>query len=228
MVSAPHGHPHLIGESSGPFIAVYKPSGYLVHPVGDGTPDMVEWLAENAPVSAGDFAFAHRLDKGVSGVLVGSASGERRAALSGALSERTTEKAYAALVYGITRPKGTIRRALKDGRRGKALDAVTRYRRLHAANGLSLLLVRPETGRKHQIRRHLQSIGHAIVGDARYGARKPKPVRAFPGRLWLHGLSLTWPEQDLRWCANLADELASHLDALDFPREAGLFPEVGG
>ncbi len=228
MSSNEHQGPRILASPSTEFVAVYKPSGYLVHSVGDESPDMVNWLGSSGDQSYHDVAFAHRLDKGVSGVLVGSANPEHRAELGGALSRRDTVKQYVALVYGVARPKGTIRRVLKDGRRGGPLEATTRYRRLQYGQGVSLLLVRPETGRKHQIRRHLQSIGHPIVGDTRYGSRKPKAVKAFPGRLWLHGLSLAWPEKDLKWSADIASELSAHLHALEFQVPELLFPEADG
>ena len=79
----------------------------------------------------------------VSGAFVGSACTEERAALSEALSLRLTEKVYVALVRGDSPERDDSQSVPKDGRRGKGTEAVTRYRRLHYSNGLSLLLVRP-------------------------------------------------------------------------------------
>jgi 23S rRNA (uracil1939-C5)-methyltransferase len=77
------------------------------------------------------------------------------------------EKRYTALVRGIIRPKGTISRALKD--EGRALEATTRYTRKRVVGGHSLIEARPAEGRTHQIRRHLASLDHAVLGDERYG-----------------------------------------------------------
>jgi 23S rRNA (uracil1939-C5)-methyltransferase len=77
------------------------------------------------------------------------------------------EKEYVALVRGITSAKGVVNRPLLDGTREQ--QARTRYRRLAVTAGHSLVAVRPDQGRKHQIRRHFASIGHPVIGDHRYG-----------------------------------------------------------
>jgi len=218
--------PRLLKPDMEDYRAVCKPSGYLTHSVGDGVPDAVTWCLRSG--LGEDFAFGHRLDKPVSGVLVGSESAEARARLGDAFAEGVLDKRYFGLVYGVARPKGIVRRKLKDGRRGRAIEAITRYRRLWASDSLSLLLLTPQTGRKHQIRRHLQGIGHPLVGDKRYGKRQPKPVSGFPGRLWLHASILEWPDAGLKWCADLPEELVQHLEHLGAPRLPVLFPEGHG
>jgi 23S rRNA-/tRNA-specific pseudouridylate synthase len=127
-------------------------------------------------------------------------------------AEGTVQKRYLALVFGQTRDKGIIRRALADGRRSKPLEAVTRYRTLEKFSKWSLLSVRPETGRKHQIRRHLQGIGHAVIGDTRYLPRGRPTVPAFPGRLWLHAERIEIDGRTFE--APLAPELEAHLAVL--------------
>ena len=190
-------------------VAVDKPTGWLVHPAGTEAPDLLGWLADQ-DVPTG-LAPVHRLDRGTSGVTM-VAPGDHAARWAGAFASGDADKHYQALVFGVTRDKGTVRRALADGRRGKPLDAVTRYRTVERFTKWSLLAVRPETGRKHQIRRHLQGIGHAVVGDARYPVRGKKTVPAFPGRLWLHAERLTLGEHD--FVAPLPAELADHLAIL--------------
>ncbi len=108
-----------------------------------------------------------RLDEGTSGVCVLAKSSQHLAAWTEALSRDDAVKSYIALVRGIARDSGTNRAPLIE--RGKALDAVTRYERLEVIGGHSLVRVTPETGRKHQIRRHLAQLEHEVLGDARHG-----------------------------------------------------------
>ena len=102
---------------------------------------------------------------------------------------------------------------VRAGRRGRPLPAVTRYRHREALGGFSLVEARPETGRKHQIRRHLHGIGHPIVGDERYRPRRFKAVPGYPGRLWLHAAALELPDGHTI-VAPLPPALMDHLDRL--------------
>lgn len=192
------------------FVAVAKPSGWRTHPGSGEGPDVAAWLARQ-PDLPDDLAPAHRLDRGTSGVLLCGVGGEARSEAAEAFAAGRIAKRYLALVHGRTRTKGIVRRALRVG--GAEKVAVTRYRTLAHLPGCSLLVVRPETGRKHQIRRHLQGLGHAVVGDERHPPRRFRAVRAFPGRLWLHAWRLTWPEV-LDLTAPLPPALAAHLRAL--------------
>jgi 23S rRNA-/tRNA-specific pseudouridylate synthase len=189
------------------WIALAKPSGWVCHPAGTDAPDLLAWLvAHHGP----GWAPAHRLDRGTSGVVV-YARPTQVDTIARAFATGPVEKRYTALVYGATRPHGTIDRPLQDGRRGRALPATTRWRRREAFGRWTLLDIRPETGRKHQIRRHLQGIGHAIVGDDRYRPRGNRTVPAFPGRLWLHAAHLALPGLP-PLDAPLPDELLAHLE----------------
>ena len=192
-----------------------KPSGWAVHPTGEGdAPDLMTWANDTLDSGqAGRFSPAHRLDKETSGIVICSPSGAARARVGAWFGAGEVKKVYLALVHGRTRKKGIVRKKLKDGRRGRALEAVTRYTTLGRWGALSLLRVRPETGRKHQIRRHLQGIGHAIVGDERYRPARFKSVPSFPGRLWLHAHQLELPEVG-SFTSELPEGLSAHLEAL--------------
>jgi 23S rRNA (uracil1939-C5)-methyltransferase len=109
----------------------------------------------------------HRLDAGTSGVCLFAKSGAAAAALQRALADPATSREYLALVRGLARPRGRIARPLAEA--GRLRSAATRYRRLDVAGGHALLAVRLETGRTHQIRRHLAALGEPVLGDARHG-----------------------------------------------------------
>jgi 23S rRNA (uracil1939-C5)-methyltransferase len=107
----------------------------------------------------------HRLDVGTSGVCLFA---KQRSAVH-ALSERLRagEKHYLALVRGAIRAKGIVRAALRE--QGKTRPAVSRYTRVGRKGSHSLVRVRPEQGRTHQVRKHMAAIKHPLLGDVRYG-----------------------------------------------------------
>lgn len=134
----------------------------------------------------------HRLDRETSGVLLFARSKSVCESVRSRWSE--AEKVYLAIVEGHPDPDaGRIDQPLWEdrnlrvhvGRHEGAKDAVTHFRTLRSGGGQSLLEVRLETGRRHQIRSHLAWLGHPIVGDDRYGQAGP--------RLGLHALRLTIP-----------------------------------
>lgn len=190
----------------------YKPAGLATHPGDKRVADLVSHAREHMGAPA-ELSPVHRLDKETSGVLLMSPDPAVRAELGKLFAEGLVDKRYLALVQGPMHRKGVIRKALSDERRAAALPAVTRYRSLERLGGFTLIRARPQTGRKHQIRRHLQMIGRPIVGDKRYPGRTRQRVPAFPGRLWLHALSIALPD-GRSFEAPLSVELAEHLRAL--------------
>jgi 23S rRNA (uracil1939-C5)-methyltransferase len=108
-----------------------------------------------------------QLDVGTSGLVVFARRAEDVAKWRQALALQTTQRSYLAAVRGITTSKGVIARDLRED--GGLVSARTRYRRLAIAAGHSLLRIVPDAGHCDQIRSHLASIGHAVLGDERHG-----------------------------------------------------------
>lgn len=133
----------------------------------------------------------HRLDRDTSGVLMFATSREMREAVNAKWTE--AEKVYLAVVDGAPQPdSGTIDQPLRIdakqykmhvGAHADAKNAVTHYSTVRSVNQRSLLEVKLETGRQHQIRAHLSWLGYPVVGDPRYGTNGP--------RMGLHALRLT-------------------------------------
>lgn len=198
----------------------FKPSGLACHPGDPRVPDLVTYARTTfgAPPTLSP---VHRLDRETSGVLLMSTDADERGALGKAFAEHRVEKTYLALVQGTMHRKGIIREPLDDQRRGRPLPAITRYRSLERLGGFTLIAVRPQTGRKHQIRRHLQHLGRPIVGDTRYPGRRRMRVPAFPGRLWLHALRVVLPD-GRTFEAPLPEQLSAHLLALGSRRRLDL------
>lgn len=187
-------------------LAIDKPAGVPVHagPGDDHTPTVAAWFAERYPELAAAFdaerpAIVHRLDKDTTGVLLLAKTPPAQAALSAAFESRATRKQYVALCDGVPdRPHAIIeapigrhpgdrtRMAVRPG--GKGRIATTEYELLGAARGRSLLLLKPVTGRTHQIRVHLAAVGLPIVGDHVYGKRSDDD-----GRQLLHAWRLELP-----------------------------------
>jgi len=212
--------PHLVGRAADGTCAVHKPAGMPVHPGEPGAPtDLVTLLRAGLPGLPAGLLPVHRLDIGASGIVLCAADPALRARLGEALAAGAIEKAYLCLVFGRTRPRGTISRPLPDPRRGGALAARTRYATLEHLGGFSLLAVRIDTGRKHQIRRHLAGIGHPLVGDTRHGPPRAR-VPAFPGRLWLHARTVALPGGTV-FQDPLPPALLDHLSALRAGLAAG-------
>ena len=175
-------------------IALNKPSGLLVHPswiAPRGTPNLASMLKEY--FNGGSPYTIHRLDRPTSGVILFGKNKEIAQKMNLLFAERKVEKTYLCMVRGYTPEADLIDYALKGeldkiadkhAKKDKeAQEAVSEYRRLatveldipvgrYEKSRYSLVEVKPKTGRKHQIRRHMKHIFHPIIGDTNHGDNK--------------------------------------------------------
>jgi tRNA pseudouridine65 synthase len=170
----------------GLLIAVSKPSGMAVHR-GWSRERIVALTALRDRLGRRLFP-VHRLDRATSGVLLLALDPATARALQEQLAAGRMRKLYLALVRGITPEAGIVDHPLPRSPGGPRVPAVTAYRRLATFERYSLLEVVPQTGRLHQIRRHLKHVSHPLIGDVRYG--KGEHNRLFRERFGLHRLAL--------------------------------------
>ncbi len=181
-------------------IVVNKPAGLLSVP-GKG-PDKQDCLSKRIEHQYADALIVHRLDMATSGLMVFARGAAVQRALNAAFADREVHKRYVAVVHGlIETPTGiwhTLDRPLRvdwPNRPLRVVDPVagqpstTRWRLLHAdtAGNTCLVELEPVTGRTHQLRVHMLSMGYPIVGDALYA---PAPIAALSPRLLLHACAL--------------------------------------
>jgi tRNA pseudouridine32 synthase/23S rRNA pseudouridine746 synthase len=189
----------VILHAAARYLVIVKPTGLLSVPgIGEANADCVAVRVRRLHPEA---RIVHRLDQATSGLLVMARDLDALRALSRQFELRTVEKEYLAVVAGLPEAeeglidlpmrKDMERRArqLIDHQRGKR--ALTRWQVLRREPDRSLLLLHPETGRSHQLRLHLASIGHPILGDTIYA---PAEIAAAATRLLLHASRLAFDD----------------------------------
>lgn len=157
------------------FLIMDKPAGLLsIKARGSlsGEKTAFDWARE----IAGEVFIVHRLDMETSGLMIFARTKEAQKELSKLFEKKEIQKRYRALVWGKVKDnKGVIEKRIKEFSSGRCAvdfngkDSITEYRVLERFNEVTLLEVSLKTGRRHQIRVHLYSIEHPIVGDPLYG-----------------------------------------------------------
>ncbi|MBS1170328.1 MAG: RluA family pseudouridine synthase [Burkholderiaceae bacterium] len=232
----PEPIPLTIVHEDAHLLVINKPAGLVVHPAaGNWSGTLLNGLLHHCPSLAGvpRAGIVHRLDKDTSGLLVVAKTLEAQTELVRQLQARTVHREYLALVWGAPHLKGRVDAAIGRHPRDRlkmavltsatAKPAVTHFERLAEGvldrHRVSLVRCQLETGRTHQIRVHLQSIGFPLVGDTVYG--KSHLARFF-NRQALHAyrLGLMHPAsgEECQWQAPLPDDFAALLT------EAGIAP----
>ena len=209
-------------------IVIDKPAGMTVHPAPGNedrtlanavlahTPDIEGIGGERRP------GIVHRLDKDTSGLIVVAKNERTHANLSDQFKSREVGKVYLALVAGHPSPPeadidAPIGRHRHDRQRMAIVStgrpAITRYRIVTSYSRSTLVEARPRTGRTHQIRVHLASVGHPVVGDTTYGRSAEGLSRQF-----LHAFRLAFlhpaTEEPMGFTAALPADLETYLDGL--------------
>jgi 23S rRNA pseudouridine1911/1915/1917 synthase len=209
-------------------IVINKPAGVLTHTQGTFNDEAtvatflrnkIAAAKESGGLTGERAGIVHRLDRATSGVIIGAKNQKALSMLQKQFAQRKTKKTYIAIVKGhLRQPEAIIDMPIERNPRAPATfrvgvngkAAVTHYRVIETSDTASLIELKPETGRTHQLRVHLAQVGHPIVGDPLYGQG------SHGDRLYLHALTLeiTLPNRErTSFTAPLPSEFEEYMHA---------------
>jgi 23S rRNA pseudouridine1911/1915/1917 synthase len=253
----PYDFPVEVVYEDSELIVVNKPAGLVVHPAyGHKQDTLVNALIHYTKDLAMGFGanrpgLVHRIDKDTSGLLVIAKNEAAHRFLANQFQKKTTHRVYYAVVYGdLTESSGTyqsfLRRHPEDRKKMASTPnseegklAITHYESLkYHTNGLSLVRLKLETGRTHQIRMHLSEAGHPVVGDMTYGSeRRPKNIKSVAlrnlvsemKRFILHACELGFvhptTKQQMNFWVDWPSDVTPIISALDFALPSPTYDE---
>jgi len=205
-------------------VVMNKPVGVLTHTQGRFNLEATvatflrSRMAESETMEGERAGVVHRLDRATSGVMIGAKNQQAMSILQKQFAQRKVKKTYMAIVAGhVDQPEAVIDMPIERNPKAPATfrvglngkSAVTHYIVVRETEHYTLLELKPETGRTHQLRVHLAKIGHPIIGDSVYGSG------TYGDRLYLHALSLeiTLPSRERKvFTAPLPNEFEELLD----------------
>lgn len=241
LITLPAPEPSTVTAEDIPLSIVYqdqdlvvidKPAGLVVHPaIGHARGTLVNALLHHIKDLSGIGGvlrpgIVHRLDRDTSGLLLVAKNDEAHRALSAALKKRDVRRRYLVAAWGhlssdTAEVDAPIGRSPHDRKKMAVVptgrSAITRFKRLERWQGADLLLAELQTGRTHQIRVHLLSIGHAVVGDELYSPAGERGISG-PAQKWARELARRIPRQFLH-AAELAFRHPRTREVLRFSSE---------
>ncbi len=181
---------------------INKPRGLPMHRTADEEENLVDfgiaYMASRETICK--LYPVNRLDRGTSGTVILAKSSSSAGLFGRQVKETGLDKLYLALVAGVPDPSGVITEPLDDK------ESETRYEILAKGKACSLLLVTPISGRMHQIRRHLEMIGHSVLGDKRYSGQIIPGATGFALHSFKTAVSMP-DESTLTVCAPLPEDM---------------------
>lgn len=233
-----HNIPIIVIAENEHFIVIDKPAGIQTHPSATEKRNTVtNWIIAKYPkiTSVGEPlrpGIVHRLDQETSGLLLIAKNKRSFTRLKDLFKKHLIQKRYHALVFGIPKEstvviktplarsnRGDRQKAIFPGQHGKGAirSAETHYKILKTFKNTSLVELEPRTGRTHQIRVHMASIGHPVIGDTLYGSKNSRNLPLQTKRHLLHAISLSFTlfRKEYTFSSPLPDDFKNILDSIE-------------